>query len=113
MARSYKTSDYCRRTGRTMSERRMLPHDSSALRRGASTRRFRQRVVRRHSVTSMGYEVTIYRRQDLFEQVWKEPMRDVARRYGVSDVAMKKTCRKLRVPGPDAGHWARGLRLSV
>ncbi len=48
---------------------------------------------------------TLYRRDDLFKQVWAEPMRDVARRYGISDVALKKTCRRLRVPVPDAGHW--------
>lgn len=48
---------------------------------------------------------TLYRREDLFKQVWAEPMREVARRYGVSVVALKKTCRKLRVPIPEAGHW--------
>jgi hypothetical protein len=53
----------------------------------------------------MGWITTTYRRSDLFQQVWTEPMRDVAKRYGVSDVALKKTCRKLRVPLPDAGHW--------
>jgi hypothetical protein len=31
---------------------------------------------------------TVYRRQDLYDQVWTEPLRDVARRYGISDVAL-------------------------
>ncbi len=56
-------------------------------------------------VAGMGYVTMIYRRTELFQLVWTEPMRDVAKRYGVSDVALKKTCRKLRVPLPDAGHW--------
>ncbi len=48
---------------------------------------------------------TIYRRTELFERVWTAPMRDVAREYCVSDVALRKTCKKLEVPIPDAGYW--------
>src|SRR6185436_20802721 len=40
-------------------------------------------------------------------EVWKEPVRTVARRYGVSDVALRKICIKLNVPLPGRGHWAR------
>jgi len=29
-----------------------------------------------------------YRRSELYEEVWKEPVRTVAKRYGVSDVAL-------------------------
>ncbi len=32
-------------------------------------------------------------------------MRDVAKTYGVSDVALAKTCRKLYVPIPPQGYW--------
>jgi hypothetical protein len=49
----------------------------------------------------------IYRRQDLYDQVWTEPLRDVARRYGISDVALGKICKKLDVPRPPRGHWAK------
>jgi hypothetical protein len=31
----------------------------------------------------------------------------VAKRYGVSDVALTKTCRKLHVPNPGLGYWAK------
>jgi len=48
-----------------------------------------------------------YRRSELYEEVWKEPVRTVAKRYGVSDVALGKICRKLKVPVPGLGHWAR------
>lgn len=48
---------------------------------------------------------TVYRRTELFEQVWSEPMRTVASRYDVSDVALKKICRRLAIPTPEAGYW--------
>ena len=52
-------------------------------------------------------EPIIYQRGVLYEEVWAEPMRDVAVRYGVSDVALAKTCRKLGVPVPGRGYWAK------
>ena len=52
-------------------------------------------------------ETITYRRSELYAEVWKEPVRTVARRYGVSDVALRKVCLKLGVPLPGRGHWAR------
>jgi hypothetical protein len=46
-------------------------------------------------------------RQDLYEQVWKTPMSTLAAHYGVSDVALAKTCARLNVPRPGRGYWAR------
>ena len=51
--------------------------------------------------------MTIYDRQTLYEEVWKEPVSVVARRYGVSDVAVHKICRRLRIPVPGRGYWAK------
>ncbi|TVR72095.1 MAG: hypothetical protein EA427_03630 [Spirochaetaceae bacterium] len=34
-------------------------------------------------------------------------MEKVAKRYGVSGVALAKTCRELKVPLPGRGYWAR------
>lgn len=48
-----------------------------------------------------------YERSKLYEEVWAEPVTKVAKRYGVSDVALRKTCKKLSVPLPPAGYWAR------
>jgi hypothetical protein len=48
-----------------------------------------------------------YDRATLYEQVWAEPIRDVAKRYGFSDVRLGKICRALRVPVPPRGYWAR------
>src|SRR4051794_9945076 len=54
----------------------------------------------------MAYETVVYRRGELYEQVWTEPVRTVAKRYGISDVALAKVCRKLAVPVPGRGYWA-------
>jgi hypothetical protein len=48
-----------------------------------------------------------YERDVLYAQVWEEPVRDVAKRYGVSGVALAKTCRRLSVPVPGRGYWAK------
>src|SRR5262245_33809750 len=48
-----------------------------------------------------------YNRDELYAQVWAKTIRDVAKDYGVSDVALKKICRKLNVPTPPQGYWLR------
>ena len=55
----------------------------------------------------MGERTEIYEREKLYEEVWKEPVLVVANRYGVSNVALAKACRKLAVPLPPRGYWAR------
>ena len=55
-----------------------------------------------------------FNRQELYDKVWSEPMRTVAKSYGVSDVWLGKVCRALRVPVPGRGYWAKkyaGTRL--
>ena len=44
-------------------------------------------------------------REELYEFVWSEPLWRAAQIYGVTDVAVSKWCRKLRVPKPDRGYW--------
>ena len=48
-----------------------------------------------------------YDRELLYQQVWEKPMLKVAEEYGVSSVALGKICRKLGVPVPGRGHWAK------
>jgi len=55
----------------------------------------------------MAAEDIIYDRNVLYDEVWAEPMRTVAERYGVSDVWLAKTCRRLDVPVPGRGYWAK------
>lgn len=48
-----------------------------------------------------------YDRNKLYEEVWHEPVSTVAKRYGVSDTALAKACRRLSVPLPPRGYWAK------
>lgn len=45
-------------------------------------------------------------RQELYDLVWSEPMRNLAPRFGISDVALKKTCLRAGLPTPERGYWA-------
>lgn len=55
----------------------------------------------------MSWETKVVERDALYREVWAEPMTTVAKRYGISDVALRKVCIKLNVPIPPAGHWAK------
>jgi hypothetical protein len=50
---------------------------------------------------------TTVTREELYEQVWTTPMLRLAVQYGVSNVALGKTCRRLNIPTPGRGYWAR------
>jgi hypothetical protein len=46
-------------------------------------------------------------RKQLYKQVWAKPLSKLAKDYGISDVGLKKICKKLNVPTPPRGYWAR------
>ena len=48
-----------------------------------------------------------WKRELLYAEVWEQPVTKVGEKYGVSDVAIAKLCRRLRVPVPGRGYWAR------
>jgi hypothetical protein len=48
-----------------------------------------------------------YDREELYDDVWKSPIREIAKLHGISDVALAKTCRKLFIPLPGRGYWAK------
>ncbi len=47
------------------------------------------------------------KRDALYEQVWSQPLIDLAKQYGLSDVGLAKICRKLKIPLPGRGYWAK------
>lgn len=49
----------------------------------------------------------LFERQKLYDEVWSEPMRQIAKRYGVSDVGLAKICKKMKIPKPGRGYWAK------
>ena len=47
-----------------------------------------------------------YDREELYDKVWKTPMRLLTEEFGVFNVALAKTCKKLHVPISGRGYWA-------
>ena len=50
--------------------------------------------------------VTITRKQ-LFDEVWRTPLLQLANKYAISDVGLRKLCIKRNIPLPKAGHWSK------
>jgi hypothetical protein len=48
-----------------------------------------------------------YNRERLYEEVWSEPVTVVAKKYGLLDVGLAKICKKLNIPRPGLGYWAK------
>ena len=46
-------------------------------------------------------------RAALFELVWSKPVMELAAEWGLSDRGLGKACRRLKIPVPPRGHWAR------
>jgi len=46
-------------------------------------------------------------RERLYEQVWSVPLSQLCERYGLSDNGLRKVCRRLNVPIPWRGYWAK------
>jgi hypothetical protein len=48
-----------------------------------------------------------YNREKIYEEIWAEPIQHVAGRYNLSDVGLAKLCKRLNIPRPGRGHWAK------
>jgi len=46
-------------------------------------------------------------RQELYDLVWSKPVVKIAKDLGISDVAVGKICKKLNIPKPGLGYWAK------
>ncbi|MBZ9688484.1 hypothetical protein G9F72_019325 [Clostridium estertheticum] len=46
-------------------------------------------------------------REQLYNEVWKEPIVTVAKRYGISDTGFRKRCKRFCIPLPPTGYWAK------
>lgn len=55
----------------------------------------------------MTRKTIVITRADLYAQVWAEPAIVVGERYGISGAGLAKICKRLRVPVPTRGYWAR------
>lgn len=50
---------------------------------------------------------TTLTREQLFEHVWASSAVDLSKKFGVSDVAISKACKRHGVPRPPPGYWAK------
>ena len=48
-----------------------------------------------------------FTREELYELVWQTPMVRLAKRFGLSDVGLRKICKKNDIPTPPLGYWAK------
>jgi hypothetical protein len=55
----------------------------------------------------MTWQKTTFERQKLFDEVWATPVTKLAKKYGLSDVGLRKICVSLDVPLPPRGYWAK------
>jgi hypothetical protein len=46
-------------------------------------------------------------REQLYKKVWSVPTTQLAKKMGISDVALAKRCKKMNVPKPSVGYWAK------
>lgn len=55
----------------------------------------------------MEQEKIVFERDKLYLLVWSKPMIHLAKDFGISDVGLRKICKKLEIPLPPAGFWIR------
>lgn len=48
-----------------------------------------------------------FTRLEFYDLVWSQPLTHLAKRLGISDVALGKTCRSAHIPHPPVGYWAK------
>lgn len=46
-----------------------------------------------------------FSRQELYDLVWSEPMRDLAKKHDISDRGLAKACANANIPVPERGYW--------
>jgi hypothetical protein len=59
------------------------------------------------SATDPVHSCSAWNRVELYNEVWDQPLVKLSRKYGISDVRLGKVCRKLQIPHPGRGYWAK------
>jgi len=55
----------------------------------------------------MAINKIVFKRQELYKRIWTKPIVRLSKEFGISDVALAKICKKLNVPRPPRGYWAK------
>ena len=53
------------------------------------------------------FRISADEREKLYNEVWTDPVVEVAKRYGISDVALRKRCKAISIPLPPRGYWEK------
>ena len=48
-----------------------------------------------------------FTREAFYDLVWSEPASKLGARLGISGVGLAKVCRRVNIPAPERGYWAR------
>ncbi|MGB7069070.1 MAG: hypothetical protein WBD22_06210 [Pyrinomonadaceae bacterium] len=48
-----------------------------------------------------------YGREELFDLIWSKSIQQLAKEFGMSDVALAKKCKAVGLPRPGRGYWAK------
>jgi hypothetical protein len=59
------------------------------------------------SATDPIHSCSAWNRVELYKEVWDQPLVKLSRKYRISDVRLGKVCRKLQIPHPGRGYWAK------
>jgi hypothetical protein len=71
-------------------------------------------IYRPHAQRSIAFSSKCRDRVELYNEVWHQPLVKLAKKYGISDVRIGKVCRKLKIPHPGRGYWAkRAIGIAV
>ena len=65
------------------------------------------RITLNVEVTKMNFKTFRLNREELYEQVWSQPMTKLASTYSLSDNGLRKICKKHDIPLPTLGYWAK------
>ena len=88
----------------------VLDHHGERLRRIAASKTTHRKSKCRDDqglVTNTGHRVHRFSRQELYDLVWSRPIATLAATYGVTDVGLAKACRRVGIPVPPRGYWAK------
>ena len=55
----------------------------------------------------MHTEYNTCERTELYKEVWASPVTKVEKKYSVSDVTIHKICKRMNIPVPPRGYWAK------
>lgn len=52
-------------------------------------------------------ETIVFKREQLYKEIWSVPILQLAKQYGISDVGLAKICKRMKIPRPPRGYWAK------